>query len=196
MNNNNISRFNVCVLVDMWAPNPEDVNFLTDNAFRNHFVQKYLLGRAPIANQYISSTRRDPIDPLIWSVISPSKLVVFPTITIERLEEHKFLKSKQDNICIIGQHSKACLLYSNLGIVSFLQRGYENVYTDISLNNPQIHLSDNGLLKKHDFIFEDPTPPAPVPDKTLIKIQYEYMGSTIFKLKLLEDKNENTDSRE
>ena len=188
---NEISRFDVCVLVDMWAPKTDHINFLNDTTFRNHFVLKHLQGRTPKANQYISCSRIDPIDPIIWTLLS-NQIVAFGNTSVEHLEEHKFLKSKQDNICIIGQHTSACLLYGNLGILDFLQSGYENVYTDIDLNNPPIYTSASGLNKQHDFIFED----YHAGHKKSTKIQYEYTGSTIFKLKLLEDENENTDSRE
>ena len=180
-------NFDACIIIDMWEPDPNCPGFLQDYKFMNHFCQVMAKGRLPKAQIKILTTRGDVVNPLLWSLTS-SPAIMMKSPTINLLENCNIIKSKQDKICIVGQHFGACLFNSNSGILDFLISGYENVYTDINLVNPRPHAAPGYM--KDSFLEKFKYNPL----KLEGKLKFQQVDGSIYKV-TIEEKNENTDSR-
>ena len=178
--------FDACIIIDMWEPDPNSIGFLEDYKFMNHFHQVMSKGRLPEAQFKIFTSRHDVTDPLIWS-LTRSPAIMMKNSSLLLLENHNFLKSKQDKICIIGQHFGACVVNANCGILDFLLSGYENVYTDINLVNPKPKVP----FGQEEFIetFNSKG------HKLRGKLKFQNVYGSIYKI-TIEEKYENTDSRQ
>ena len=179
-------NFDAFIIIDMWEPDPNSPNFLVDYKFMNHFHQEMSKGRLPRAQLRIFTSRDDSIDPLLWAV-TKDPLIAMKNPTLNVLEYHNIVKSRQDKICIVGQHYGACLLYANCGMLDFLISGYENVYTDINLVNPK----PNVPFGIEEFIETFNSNPH----KLRGTIKFKRVHGSIHKI-TLEEIYENTNSRQ
>ena len=179
-------HFDACIIIDMWEPDPKSPGFLQDYKFMNYFHQMMAKNRFPKARLHILTTRADTIDPLLWT-LSITQSICIKGQDVKFLEHHKFVNSKQDKICIVGQHYRSCVFYNNLGILDFLTSGYENVYVDINLVNPWMEK----LYVKDEFIetFDWQK------HKLTGTMKFKKVYGSIFKV-TIEEKHENTNSRQ